>query len=396
MLIAVDGRQAYRKEPRGIGKSLIASYRCLARLRPEWRFRMFHQAPTASNPFAGLANVEARRIDMPGADRFNLWEQLRLPLAARTAGAAVLHCPTNTGPCFPLLPLVLTVHDLIPVEMNPGAPEVRTWEARVSAAARKARRLITPSAYSKDRIVERLGVAGDKIIVNPWAADENMRRTTDADKLKQVRRKYGLPPDAPYVFGFGAQDPRKNTRRILEAWSALPVTLQSKYRLLLVGVQEPALTQFRELADGQGHGSRVLLHGFADEEDLPALLSGSTALCYPSLNEGFGLPLLDAFVCGTAVLTSAATSLPEVAGDAAVLVDPHQVTSIRDGFIRLLTDEELRRRLIARGRERIHHYRWENCAEVLAQALEQASRPLRKQDNRLPLAAGPALPVRNR
>jgi alpha-1,3-rhamnosyl/mannosyltransferase len=269
--------------------------------------------------------------------------------------------------------MVLTVHDLIPLEIAPAAPETRSWARRVGAAARKARRLITPSAYSKRQLVERLGLPAKKITVNPWAPDGNVRRVTEPYELDRVRRKYGLPPDESYVLGFGADDPRKNTGRILEAWASMPRALREKHSLLLVGIKEPALSRFRGQARTLFDRDRVLLHGFAAEADLPALLSGSTALCYPSLTEGFGLPILDAFVCETPVLTSDATSLPEVAGDAAVLVDPKQPTSIRDGLVRLLEDEGLRRELVARGRERLQHYTWERCAECLAGVLEQAA-----------------------
>jgi glycosyltransferase involved in cell wall biosynthesis len=269
--------------------------------------------------------------------------------------------------------MLLTVHDLIPLEMTPDSAKTSMWAKRVGAAARKARRLVTPSDYSKRQLIERLGVHGDKITVNPWAPDGKMHRVVDRDALQRVRQKYGLAPEGPYVFGFGAEDPRKNTANILEAWFGLPPSLQESCCLLLVGIQEPVLSRFREQVRARAGGGRVLLNGFADEADLPALLSGSAALCYPSLSEGFGLPILDAFVCETPVLTSDATSLPEVAGDAAVLVDPNQPASIRDGLVRLLEARQLCGELVARGRERLRNYTWERCAECLVQVLEQAA-----------------------
>ena len=376
MLIAVDGRQVYRSQRRGTGKNLVDLYRRLARLRPDWRFVLFHQDDVSEDPLAGVPNLEHRRIEIKGGRRLNLWEQVRLPLAAWTAGASALHCPANTGPVHPLVPMVVTVHDLIPLEMNPDAPSTRSWLGRVTAAARKARHLVTPSEYSKRQLVARLDIPNEKITVNPWAPDGNLRRVTDAAGLKRVRQKYALPPDKPYVFGFGADDPRKNTLNILKAWQALPRAVQESHCLLLVGIQEPALSRFREQVRGRAVMDHVLLHGFADEADLPALLSGGAALCYPSLNEGFGLPILDAFACETPVLTSTTTSLPEVAGDAAVLVDPRQPGSIRDGLVRLLVDEGLRRELVASGRERLRFYTWERCSDCFAQVLEARRRAL--------------------
>jgi glycosyltransferase involved in cell wall biosynthesis len=372
MRIAIDARTVYNACRRGTGKTLIDLYRWMAKIRPGWRFLMFRRNQESDDPFTGLPNVENRVIEVKG-DRLNLWEQFRLPWAAWTARCNVLHCPANTAPCHPLAPMVLTVHDLIPLETAPEAPETRLWERRVRTAVRKARHVLTPSAYSKRQLIGRLDVPQEKVTVNPWAPDSKLRRVTDAGELSRVRRKYGLSPNEPYVFGFGADDPRKNTRRQIEAWKALPSSLQNHYVLLLVGIQEPALSRFREQVNGEPKTGRILLHGFAHEDDLSALLSGSTALSYPSLSEGFGLPVLDAFACETAVLTSSTTSLPEVAGEAAVLVDPTDARSIRDGLMRLLGDEEFRGGLIARGRERLHSFTWEYCAERAAQVLEQVA-----------------------
>jgi glycosyltransferase involved in cell wall biosynthesis len=322
-------------------------------------------APDA--PLAGRPNVRRLRVSIPGADRFNLWEQVRLPVAALTSGADVLHAPFNTGPRLPLAPMVLTLHDLIPLEISPDAPDTRRWLRRVRAAVRAARCVVTPSEYSKRQIVERLAVAPEKVTVNYWAPDRGTRRVADPDELDRVRRKYGLRPGERYAFGFGASDPRKNTCRLIEAYAGLPAGLSAEVRLLLVGIQEPSLTEFRALAGRLGVGDRAVLHGFADEADLPVLLSGSDALCYPSRSEGFGLPVLDAFACEAAVLAANRTSLPEVAGDAAVLVDPDEVDSIRDGLARLLSDNDLRRRLVANGRERLQLFSWERCADTIAQ-----------------------------
>jgi len=364
MLLSLDARTVHSTRRRGTGKNLVDLYRRLAVMRPGWRFVMFHRGQGHDDPFAGLPNVEGRKIEMPG-DRWDLWERVRLPLAARATRACLLHCPANTGPRWPLVPMVLTIHDLIPLEEEFRTPESASWGRRVGAGARKARRILTPSEYSKRCIVETFGIPADKIIVNPWAADAASRQVTDPAELERVRAKYGLPPDRPYVFGFGAADPRKNAERILSAWAGLGERRRREFVLLLVGIQAPAMDAFRSRARSLGLDKECLLHGFADQDDLPALLSGATALCYPSLSEGFGLPLLDAFACGTPVLTSNGTSLPEVAGEAAVLVDPRGVESIREGLERLLGDESLRRDLVRRGLDRLKRYSWEACAATV-------------------------------
>jgi glycosyltransferase involved in cell wall biosynthesis len=370
MRIAVDARTVYHPARRGTGKNLIDLYRRLARCRPQWHFLLFHQGQGRDDPFADLPNVENRHIDIKG-DRLNLWEQVRLPLAARMARARVLHCPDQTGPRHPLGPMLVTIHDVVPLEIEPESERAKLWGRRVAASARKARHIVTPSEYSKRQIVERFGIRPEKITVNYWAADEGCKRVSDPAELNRTRAKYGLEPGRPYVFGFGAADPRKNTRRILQAWAGLPAHLRAGCALLIVGIQEPALTGFRKLADELGLQGGCFLCGFAAEEDLPGLLSGATALCYPSLCEGFGLPVVDAFACETAVVTSNTTSLPEVTGDAAVLVDPLDVQSIRDGLQRLLSDGALRADLISRGRERLKRFTWECCVDCVARLLAE-------------------------
>lgn len=370
MRIAIDARTVYHPSRRGTGKNLIDLYRGIAKVRPQWHFLMFHQGHGRDNPFADLPNVEPRHIDIKG-DRLDLWQQVRLPLAARMARAQVLHCPSQRGPRYPLKPMVVTIHDVIPLEMSPESPQVSAWGRGVAASARKARHILTPSEYSRRQIIEWFGISPQKITVNYWAPDKHCRKVTDPVQLQRVRVQYGLRSEQPYVLAFGASDPRKNTQRILQAWAGLPASLRAEYGLLVVGIQEPALTAFRKQADDFGLQRGCFLHGFADENDIPALLSGATVLCYPSLSEGFGLPVLDAFVCDTAVMASNTTSLPEIAGDAAVLVNPHEVEAIQSGLQRLLLGKTLRMELISRGRGRLKHFTWEGCVDSAARVLAE-------------------------
>jgi len=266
--------------------------------------------------------------------------------------------------------MVVTIHDLIPLDQRFGGPESVAWERNVRRAVRAARRIVTPSETTKQMIVNHLGAASDKVIVNHWAPDRGCQRVTDADRLLCARRRYGLADDTPYVFGFGAADPRKNTRGILTAWSQLPAGLRQGHQLLLVGISPPAMDACERLRAELNIADSCVLSGFADEDDIPALLSGADVLCYPSLAEGFGLPVLDAFVCETAVLTSNTTSLPEVAGDAAVLVDPEDPASLAGGLTELLSDAARRDELVDRGRQRVTAFTWDACAERICDVFE--------------------------
>jgi len=370
MKLVIDARTIYRPNRRGTGKNLIDLYRHLAAMRPEWRFVMFHQRNGVDDPFVGLENVEHRRIDIKG-DRFDLWQQVRLPLAAALSDAHVMHCPANTAPRWAIVPVVVTIHDLIALEGGFSTLVWRRWAGRIAAAARKARRILTPSEHTKRQIIKRFGIAADRITVNYWAPDRNCRKVTDAEQLNHVAAKYGLQPSRPYVLAFGAADPRKNTQRLIQAWAKAPPVVRRNYVLLVVGIEGPALARFKQQARDLAVNDSCLLHGFALEEDLAALISGAEVLCYVSLSEGFGLPILDAFACETAVLTSNTTSMPEVAGDAALLVDPYDVDCIAASLTELLTQPALRAELVGRGRRRVEGFTWQACARRVCRVFEQ-------------------------
>ena len=373
MRIAVDARTVYAPTRRGIGKTLVDLYTTLAAMRAEWEFFMFHQTEHEDDPFAGIANIRRRRVDIPG-DRFDFWEHLRLPLALARARPAVLHCPANTAPAVTPCPVVLTIHDVIPIEVAPHAPATVAWARRVRRASRSARKIITPSHYSRAAIIDKFGVPEEKVIVTHWGQRPVVRGTASAPAIAEVRRRLEIPDCAPYILGFGANDPRKNARGIIEAWARLLAAVKGAAVLVLVGFQKEALPHHRALAAAHIADGSYRFSGFIDEKDITSLITGATALCYPSLSEGFGVPLLEAFACGTPVIASSTTSLPEIAGDAAIFVDPADPDSIAAGISEVLRSEETRQRLRTAGTNRLRAFSWESCASATAAVLESAGR----------------------
>jgi glycosyltransferase involved in cell wall biosynthesis len=369
--VAVDARTVYAPTRRGTGKNLVDLYTLMARQRPSWRFTLFHQRE-ADDPFVGLPNVRAQRIDIKG-DRLNLWQDVRLPLAAAMSGADVLHCPANTAPAWTTTPTVVTIHDLTPLDITPDAPATKAWVARVGRGARRAKRILTPSDFTRRRLIAQFGLPAERITVNPWAPAQNCQRVDDSRVLAGLRAKYEIPDGHQYVMTFGAADPYKNTLGVLDAWSQIAPEVAARSHLLIVGVQPVAQPRLREQAAARLDGRSYGLHGFVPEADISGLLSGASALCFPSRAEGFGLPILDAFVCGTPVITSDRTSLPEVAGDAAWLVDPDQPRTIADGIEGILRSPETRDRLRQAGDRRLAAFSWDRCAQTAAGVLAAAA-----------------------
>ncbi len=369
--IALDARTIYSKARRGTGKNLLDAYRMMARLRPEWRFVLYHRGFQGADPFAEYANVSNRAIDMPG-DRWNLWEHLRLPAAVCRDGVDLLHCPANSCPRFHTTRVVSTIHDLIPLKLSDPAMngEAQLFRKRVRRCLARSERVIVVSQSTKQDLISDLGGDPDRIDVIAWAADSVCAPVRDEAELARIRSRYNIT--GRYMLAFSGRSRRKNAEGMIRGFARLPAELRCEVRFVFVGVepieQRAGLT---ELIGELGIVESCAVFGFVPEGDIAPLLSGADALAFCSLYEGFGLPILDAFRCETAVLTSNVSSMPEVAGEAAVYCDPGDCRSIAEGMTRLLRDADLRDLLVRRGRERVQQFTWEGTAETICRIFEK-------------------------
>ncbi len=224
----------------------------------------------------------------------------------------------------------------------------------------RADALIAISESTRRELIDAMGAPPERIVVTPLASDPRLRRVSEPTRLAAVQRRYDLPER--FVLFLGALEPRKNVVRLLEAFAALAATLRREFPLVVAGAQGWLNDPVREHARKLGLGESVRFPGYIDPGDVAALYSLATVFAYPSLWEGFGLPVLEAMACATPVLTSSVSSLPEVAGDAAVLVPPTDVDAIAAGLGRLLENGALRADLSERGRRRAAQFSWERCA----------------------------------
>lgn len=370
MRIGLDARTIYAPQRRGIGKSLLRLYQTLQLVRPDWEVVAYHRASDPPPLFAD-GFLRPRCIEMPG-DRLDAWQRVRLPMAARLDGVDLLHCPANACPAWTPVPVAATIHDLIPIDhpdtVSPLA--LRRFERGVRGACRRAAAITCPSIYTMRRLIRDMHVEPGRIHLTPWGADARAG-APDPQRLAELADRYRV--SQPFVVHFGAADPRKNTRRLLEAWALLGRTARRRWRLLVLGLDAAAQAALLDYCRDLGIHDSVALHGFALEEDVPDLLAAAGVLAYPSRSEGFGLPILEAFAARTPVLAGNRTSLPEVAGDAAELIDPDDPVAIAHGLGRLLRDGPLRDDLAGRGARRLAQYSWTACAQRFARALESVA-----------------------
>lgn len=257
------------------------------------------------------------------------------------------------------VPLVFTIHDLIHLRF----PEETSVNKRVyyslvvRPAAGRAYRVLTVSEFSKQEILEWAGLPEEKVLV--------VGNGVGSEFSPEGKRHV---PGYPYLFYVGNLKPHKNLQRLLEAFARSG--LSGEVRLLCTGnLDESSLRLIRD----KGLDNCVIFKGIIPDEELPAYYRGALALVFPSLYEGFGLPALEAMACGTPVVTSGITALPEVVGDAAVVVDPYDVESIVWGIRRVVEDSTLREELRRKGLERAKQFSWDRTAELIWKVLQEAS-----------------------
>ena len=303
------------------------------------------------------------------------WHQVGVTLAARRAGAALLHLPAGIGPVWSRLPTVLTIHDLNVLRF----PELfRPWfrhYARVvlPRAARAADAIITVSHASKADVVDGLGIPEERVTVVPNGVDPAFAPLApDGERAHEVRRRYGLQDN--FVLTVGSVEPRKNLPRLLEAVSQLRTRSDTADVVLVHAGPEGWLANgVSRTVQAHGLSDAVRFLGYVPKRDLAALYGLARLTAYPSLYEGFGLPVAEAMACGCPVVTSNVSSLPEVAGDAGLLVDPGSVEEIAAGIAALWTDAARRRELAARGRAQARRFTWDRTARETAAVYEAVS-----------------------
>jgi glycosyltransferase involved in cell wall biosynthesis len=365
--------------PGRVGGSEIYAHElvsALAALRPETEFVAFcaHEATDSLRAEGWPANVRVRAL--PVSARVKparvASEMTLLPLAAARERVDLLHSLGTTSPLIAGRASVVTILDLI-YEHYPTAfpPAARAGlKALVGPAARRADRVIAISRAVKDDVVDRLRVPAERIDVVHLGF--GMRRETAPAPEHELRRRLGLG-EGPIVLCVSAALVHKNLGRLIDAFGRLGDELPAA-RLVIVGHAGREQQRLMAQARSAGVEGRVVLTGWIAAADLEGLYALSACCAYPSLHEGFGLPVLEAFARGLPVACSNTTSLPEVAGDAAELFDPHDVDAMAAAIRRLLTDEPHAATLVQRGRDRATRFTWEATAEGVLRAYTRALR----------------------
>ena len=362
--LGIDARAA-AEEPAGRGRYVRELLRALARRDDDHVYELYAREAWAED-LDERFRWRLIRVSDP------VWH-LRVARTASSACSAFLSTNSYLTAWFLRVPGVVVVHDLIPFVR--GVATRRSSKliehATIGLGVRRAARIVCDSDSTRTDLLERYPRLAGRAVTVPLGVDEDFRRRRTPDELASARRRHNL--DGPFVLSVGTLEPRKNLERAVEAFGSLPSDLLRETRLALVGLRgwdfEPILERARLQAD------RVTLLDRVSDEDLGALYQTCDAFVFPSLYEGFGLPLLEALAAGAPAIASNVSSLPEVGGDAVVYVDPLETSQIRGALEKVLSSPEKRDRLRALGPKQAAKFSWARTAKgVLDQLGEAASR----------------------
>lgn len=295
-----------------------------------------------------------------------------LPVRARQEKIGVLFSPFFTSPFRLGYKSVLTVHDVLYKDFPEqfASLEQSFFNTVFDSTVRSATHILTVSDDAKRRIVHAYRLPPERITVAHLAASPVYFTRVDREAIDRVREKYGV--HTPYILSVTALRAHKNLEVLIDAFDALRRTFATPITLVLVGLRHTAEGAVTARIRALGLEEEVILTGYVPDSDLPALYQGARAFVLPSRYEGFGLPVLEAMASGVPVLTTTATALPEVAGEAALFFDPDDRGALVAGLRRVLGDEGLRREMVERGRERARQFTWRKSAEVTLAAFQRA------------------------
>lgn len=371
-------------ESGGIGQYSRNLARALSRIDKENSYTLYILYPVLKR----ITRPSARKVDLPNEGNFKvvfkdipvpfqLFRYLQgpiLPQSFKDYGlgeieADVVHSNTFCVPSFrdKKKKLIVTVYDLT-VLTHPEChrkANIRHCLDGIKDAIKYADAIIAISESTRADLVNYLDAPPGLITVTHLAAAGDLRPVEDPEVLKSARLKYSLPER--YVLFVGSNEPRKNIKTLLEAYASLPAGIKNEFPLVIAGGKGWLNSDIPGVVKRLGIETSVRFAGYIGKDDMSAVYSGASVFAYPSLYEGFGLPILEAMSCGAPVITSNVSSMPEVAGDAARLVTPTDTEELGEALRALLSDEGLRKNMRQKGRERASKFSWERCArETLA------------------------------
>lgn len=375
MRIGIEAQRIFRKNKHGMDFVVLQEIKELQKMDTPHEYFVFVK-PGVDRCIESSEHVHIIEVNCPS---YPLWEQWALPCAARKAGVDILHCTSNTAPIWCDIPMVLTLHDIIFLEPRDKKNKslyqnlgyfYRRWN--VPRILKKCRRIITVSDFELGNIKQKLQLPDSqlKMIYNGY---NEWFRPIESDK--QQYRKYIA--DAGYFFFLGNTDPKKNTERTLVAYAKYLELSEVKRPLLMADLDQEYLNGIIERNGIEAIRDHIVMPGYIINSDLPYIYNNAFAFLYTSLRESFGIPLLEAMACGTPVITSNKSSMPEIAGHDAILINPESSDEIALKMLQLERDTDFYQRQKAVGLERAKLFSWRKTTENLLRLYEEVYKEIK-------------------
>ena len=363
MRIGIEAQRIFRKNKHGMDYVVLQEIKELQKMDTKDEYFIF-VAPGEDRCLEDTSNVH---IIVIGGGFYPLWEQFTLPRAVKRLDLDVLHCTSNTAPLRCNIPLILTLHDIIFLEprdkSNKSLYQNMGWFYRrlvVPRILKKCRRIITVSNFEKKNIMTKLNIPEERMAMIYNGYNEWFRPVTDT---KLVYKQY-IDTEG-YFFFLGNTDPKKNTERTLIAYSKYLEKSNMKRKLLMADLDKEYLDGIIERNHIENIKKMIVMPGYIVNSDLPYIYNSAFAFLYTSLRESFGIPLLEAMACGTPVITSNTSSMPEIGGKEAILINPESADEIAEKMLQLEEDDTLYKEQEEIGIQRAKLFSWKQTAEQL-------------------------------
>ena len=369
MRIGIEAQRIFRKNKHGMDYVVLQEVRELQKIDTKNEYFVF-VAPGEDPCLEDTKNFHVIEI---GGSSYPIWEQITLPKAVKELNLDMLHCTSNTAPIRCKIPLILTLHDIIFLEPrdknNKSLYQNMGWFYRrlvVPRILKKCKRIITVSNYEMNNIMTKLNIPKERMAMIYNGYNEWFKPMADTE---QVYHKYIEEPG--YFFFLGNTDPKKNTERTLIAYAKYLERSSVKRKLLMADLDKQYLEDIVERNHLEKMMESVVMPGYIVNSDLPYIYNNAFAFLYTSLRESFGIPLLEAMACGTPVITSNTSSMPEIGGPDAILVNPENPDEIVEKMLLLENDDEFYRKQENIGLVRAQQFSWQQTAEHLLNLYEK-------------------------
>ncbi|MFD2523951.1 glycosyltransferase family 4 protein [Emticicia soli] len=365
MRIGIEAQRIFRQKKHGMDIVILEILRQLQQMQTPHKYFVYAQPYNDTDTLRSSENIQ---LQLRGPALYPIWEQYLLPSASRKDKIDLLHCTSNTAPTNIDIPLVVTIHDIIYLEKQTSkagslyqklGAAYRKWN--VPKIADKAAMIITVSNYERERIIEKLHLPEDRVRTVYNACSEHFQAKHSEDELLAFKQKMNLPER--YVLFLGNTDPKKNLPNVIRTMGLLYQRKQLDFTLVMTDYKPEDLLPLLREQNNEHLLKHIMLIGYVVNQELPKLYKLAQLFLYPSLRESFGIPILEAMQCGTPVITSNTSAMPEIAGSGAILVDPTDIEQIADKIVLLLNDTHLRNKAITYGIERVKLFSWKQTTE---------------------------------